>query len=580
MLHQDITTAPPRRVLFVLSRLQDGDEARQIFRLVRALAERFAVSVISCSGDAAAQRHATLLAAVGADVDLVPHHLDMEETVTHLTRCLSRFDVIVAAQDVADLYPALDRLHHRPRLIEWGRSRADALSGPKHHTHAYVAPTETVHLAIAARPDFRTGRIERIGPLFSRSTARDPAGAAKWERLLDTVCALPRPRMEPTEFRSFWQGGFECSTHRLWHGRRLDVIAASRHDVLAEADYRQLAAHGMQTVRDGARWHLVEPSPGRYDFTSLTPMIEAAARTGTQVIWDLLHYGYPDDVDIYSPGFADRFARYAGAVARHMRDTTDSVPFWCPVNEVSFHSWAGGDVAYLNPFGRRRGFELKVQLARASIAAMTELRAVDRRARFVHCEPAIAIHPDPGGANRQQAEEMNEAQFQAFDLLSGRLWPQIGGQPDFLDIVGINYYALNQWHVSGGHLFQDHPHYRPLSDILTEAYARYGRPVVVSETGIEDEHRAGWLLYVASEAMRAAERGVPVQGLCLYPVLDHLGWDDDRYCPNGLLGLAPGPYGRSVHGPLAEALARAQRMMAEPWGTEAEAAGTKRAVAG
>ena len=73
----------------------------------------------------------------------------------------------------------------------------------------------------------------------------------------------------------------------------------------------------------------------------------------------------------------------------------------------------------------------------------------------------------------------------------------------------------------------------------------------------------GWtVLQVAEEAvidlpdLGGAERvrrlGVPVEGVCLYPILDHPGWDDDRLCPNGLLGHDPGAGARTVHGPLAD----------------------------
>ena len=41
-------------------------------------------------------------------------------------------------------------------------------------------------------------------------------------------------------FRSFFQGGFEGSSHRRTDMQQLDIIAASRHDVYAEADYRLL----------------------------------------------------------------------------------------------------------------------------------------------------------------------------------------------------------------------------------------------------------------------------------------------------------------------------------------------------
>ena len=63
---------------------------------------------------------------------------------------------------------------------------------------------------------------------------------------------------QPTLFRSFFLGGFECSTHRRKDGRRLDLIAATRHDILAEEDYRQLAEHGIRSGRDGGRWNVLQ----------------------------------------------------------------------------------------------------------------------------------------------------------------------------------------------------------------------------------------------------------------------------------------------------------------------------------
>lgn len=287
-------------------------------------------------------------------------------------------------------------------------------------------------------------------------------------------------------------------------------------------------------------------------------MLEAARDTGTQVIWDLLHYGWPEDIDIYRPEFVHRFARYARAVAGHVRDLTDDVPFWCPVNEISFHAWAGGDAGYLNPYGAGRGWELKCQLARASIAAMIELRAVDPRARFVHAEPMIAIHHvDWSGRPRWEAHGWHDAQFQAFELLGGWMWPQIGGDPSFVDIVGVNYYWNNQWNHGGRTVDVDDVIYRPLSDLLFEVSARYGRPMLIAETGTEGDRRGPWFDYVAAETLRARARGVPVEGICLYPVADHPGWDDDRMCPNGLLGARPTP--RSVHPPLAAAVQRLLR---------------------
>jgi hypothetical protein len=51
-----------------------------------------------------------------------------------------------------------------------------------------------------------------------------------------------------------------------------------------------------------------------------------------------------------------------------------------------------------------------------------------------------------------------------------------------------------------------------------------------------------------------------MEGLCLYPVLNHFGWDDDRPCQNGLLEQERVDGRRSVYQPLAAELLRAQRM--------------------
>ena len=42
--------------------------------------------------------------------------------------------------------------------------------------------------------------------------------------------------------------------------------------------------------------------------------------------------------------------------------------------------------------------------------------------------------------------------------------------------------------------------------------------------------------YVMDEVNAAIQEGVPIEGVCLYPILNHPGWDNDRHCPNGLWG--------------------------------------------
>ncbi|MCZ0960991.1 glycosyltransferase family 4 protein [Paracoccus benzoatiresistens] len=727
------------RITFVMAWLVVGGEETEIRLLARNLPrDRYRITVIPCfHKEGMPHQTHEQLADLGVHVDTTAYGLGFEETVDYLRRKLAGADVVVSCQDVADIYPALERMALRPPLIEHGGLVREALSGPKHFTTRYVGVCDSIRAAAASRmPDrpgdaleipsmvdleeFRperrddmraalgiapdevligwVGRLDRkkrvedfiaaalriadaapnarfviVGgpdafmpeyehelrhmaePLGHRmiftgdrkdvpdllaamdifcwlsrgegmphviaeagaaglpviATAdngsveqirdgisgifvphEDPAAVAdamlrlladaplrarlgaalkghvhaaysarvvvpQWRALFDRVLA-ERPAAPPYDtFDSFVLGGWEASTHRLRSGRRLDLIEAVGHDAHAAQDYRQLAGLGIRACRDGARWHLIERAPGRYDFSSLTPMMQAARDTGTQLVWDLMHYGWPDDLDIWSATFVDRFVRFARAVALHHRELTDAVPFWCPVNEISFLAWAGGDAQYLNPFAAHRGFELKCQLARASIAAMQELRAVDPRARFVHAEPLLAIHHDPhNGRPLWEAHGWHDAQFQAFDLLSGRLWPQLGGDPSFLDIVGVNYYWNNQWIHGGPPIDMDHSFYRPLSDLLVEVAARYDRPLVIAETGTEGARRASWFAYIRDEVARAQQRGVRVEGICLYPIANHLGWDDDRLCPNGLLGHDPSGGMRSVEWPLAQEIAR------------------------
>ena len=369
-------------------------------------------------------------------------------------------------------------------------------------------------------------------------------------------------------FSSFFMGGFECSTHRLHSGRRLDVIGATAHDRFARQDYERLASVGMRTARDGLRWHLIETSPGVYDFSSVQPMLTGAREAGVEIIWDILHYGWPDDLDIFTDAFVRRFADFARAFAQLAMRETDGPVWVVPVNEISFFAWAGGDVGIFNPFARQRGDELKLQLVRAAIAAIGAMRQVNPDMRIVHTEPIINVVPDPRRPqDAAAAEGHRQAQYAALDMIAGRTRPELGGREDYLGVLGVNYYIHNQWVYPGGHgmtIEPSQPQYRPVWQMLQDVYERYRRPVFVAETGIEDQARPAWLRYIGYEVRRAIHEGVPVHGLCLYPVVNHPGWDDDRHCYNGLWDYADAKGEREIYEPLARELQAQRRLLEHP----------------
>lgn len=237
-------------------------------------------------------------------------------------------------------------------------------------------------------------------------------------------------------FDSFVLGGFECSSHRRPSGRRIDVIDASAHDRFAAQDYARLAACGLLGARDGLRWHLIEPRPGEYDFSSARAQVDGARGAGVGVIWDLLHYGVPDFLDVFSDEFPDHFARYAAAATAWLRAHTAGELWLCPVNEISFFAWAGGDVGYLHPCAHGRGNLLKTQLVRAAIRAMDAAREVEPAVRFLHAEPLIQVVPHPAWPEEAEgAREVHESQFEALEMLRGRLRPELGGAERYISTL-------------------------------------------------------------------------------------------------------------------------------------------------
>lgn len=378
--------------------------------------------------------------------------------------------------------------------------------------------------------------------------------------------ALP----QSAPFRSFFGGGFECSTHRLRNGNRLDLVASTHHDTFALQDYKRLKKQNLRFAREGLRWHLVEQNRGHYDFSSALPIVRAARATGTQVIWDLCHFGWPDHLDIFKPEFVSALGGYAAAFARWLKSETDEAGFFVPMNEISFFSWAAGDEGAIFPFANGRGFELKTQLVSAAIQAMESIWSVLPTARFLHVDPIIHVvaalkRPE----DRPDAEAYRLSQFQSWDMLCGRLWPELGGHEKYLDIVGANFYPHNQWfyNLKGSQRIRkftpiprQHSSYRPFREMLTELYQRYHRPLFIAETGSEDRIRPAWLRYVCGETQAAMDTGVPVQGMCLYPILNHPGWDDNRHCYNGLWDYPDANGHREIYEPLARELKHWQKI--------------------
>jgi beta-glucosidase/6-phospho-beta-glucosidase/beta-galactosidase len=359
-----------------------------------------------------------------------------------------------------------------------------------------------------------------------------------------------------TRFASFFQAGFECSSHRRKDGVRLDLIKATSHDRHVARDYRLCADLGIRTIRDGLRWHLIEKSPGQYDWSSWMPMVEAAEDAGVEIIWDLFHYGSPDHVDQASPDFPKRFTDFAVA-ALDVRDTIcGRAPLVCPLNEINFLTWAVNE-GYFPPVGPKKHGWFKQQLVTTAVTASKAIRERWQDATIVWAEPLIHIAPHDGRRSTIRAAQENlQGMFEAYDWIMGIERPELGGDPSFVDVLGWNFYPHNQWYFKGPTIPMGHHEYRRLADLLADAAKRYGKPMFLSETGAEGSGRPAWFHYVCDEVREALSRGIPVEGVCIYPVTAYPGWDNSRHCQVGLLSPVGSDGERHVYAPLYEELQR------------------------
>jgi beta-glucosidase/6-phospho-beta-glucosidase/beta-galactosidase len=376
----------------------------------------------------------------------------------------------------------------------------------------------------------------------------------------------------PGIFPTFFLSGFECSTFHWQHQGRRDLIAETQHDRHVQEDYAMLRSLGIAVAREGIPWPLVERG-GQFDFSRLDPVIEAMNRSQIMPIWDLCHYGYPDDLDPQAPDFAERFARYCHAAAHYVtsRTRTPGPSFFTPINEITFFSFCGGEWGWVAPYlkGRDHRMALRLALCRAAIAGVGAIREVDPRARMVNVDPLVYVVPpaDRPDLADEARHETFEDTFTAWDILAGRLHPELGGSPEILDIVGVNCYSFGQmeFRESGPHqaLGPRDERIQPLAELLGVVWERYGRPITIAETSGLAEGRPAWLKDVMEESLAAMARGIDLHGVCLFPAVDMPDWHKGTWLHNGICDLIEegSQLRRAPYPPYVEELRRWQKRL-------------------
>lgn len=329
------------------------------------------------------------------------------------------------------------------------------------------------------------------------------------------------------KLKSFLMAGFECADHINRSGMRINLQKTTQHDIRVFEDYQLLKELNISVVREGICWSEIEIRPYVFDFSRLIPFYEAAKLYDIQIIWDLCHFGYPDDLIPTHPQFSRRFETLAKEFCLfHSKHSSE--PLWViPINEISFLSWHSGEVRGTVPFGVNCGWDIKYHLCQAKIRAVKTIKDILPDSVVLAVEPLVKVHASEKDA-QEKADEIHLLQYQAMDILMGYECPELGGHPDLFDFLGFNYYYNNQWNEKNEMIPWPDPlkDRIPFSDLLKEAYDRYKLPVILTETGHFGALRSLWIKEITQECFLAQQKGVDLRGICIYPVIDRPDWDD------------------------------------------------------
>ncbi len=335
---------------------------------------------------------------------------------------------------------------------------------------------------------------------------------------------------------------------------RVDEMAKCGHYGHWKTDFDLVEQLGTSFLRYGPAIHTTWLGDGRYDwgFADLT-FADLKRRDVTPIV-DLCHFGVPDWIgDFQNPDFPERFAVYARVFAERF----PWVQFYTPVNEMYICAIFSARYGWWNEqLATDQAFVTALKhVVRANVLAMHAILEVRPDAVFVQSESSEYFHARSPAAIGP-AERMNEIRFLSLDLNYGR---RVGSEMyEFLldngmtrdeyhwffgrglkqhCVMGNDYYVTNEHSVApdgsteaAGEVFGYHV-------ITSQYYARYGLPVMHTETNIAQGPRGDeavrWLRKEWANVLRVRNDGLPILGFTWYSLTDQVDWDTALREDNG-----------------------------------------------
>jgi dTDP-4-dehydrorhamnose reductase len=377
-------------------------------------------------------------------------------------------------------------------------------------------------------------------------------------------------------------GGHECTVNRVGDRYR-DQTWATGHQHRRD-DLARFAELGIKALRYPVLWERVAPDrPDQFDWRWSDERLAEIARLGMRPIVGLVHHGSgPHYTSLIDDSFAPLLGNYAAAVAERYPHVEE----WTPVNEPLTTARFSALYGVWYPHARDEGLFWQAVLNQidGTRAAMKAIRRVNPAARLVQTDDlGHTYSTEPLG---WIAEYNNNRRWATWDLLTGRvgrdhpLWPDlerlglgdrvraITDDPCPPDVIGVNHYVTSD-------RFLDHrvgaydlpapadgyhdltaarvldPPPPGLTNVLRQAWARYGLPLAVTEShlGSTREEQLRWLWESWQDCLGLAAEGVDVRAFTAWALLGNVDWtslitaDAGDYEPGAfdIRGEAPRP---------------------------------------
>ena len=351
-----------------------------------------------------------------------------------------------------------------------------------------------------------------------------------------------------------WATGIEDTfiQHARPRLRALDEYELTQHYKLWQSDIDLVAETGVQAVRWGIPWHIVQPSADKWDWEWTDRALEHLVTVkGITPILDLMHYGTPMWLDnsFINASYPQRVAEYTAAVVARYKSL---VKYYTQLNEPMVNASMSGFKAEWPPYlsGDDGYVKLALAIARGIVLSTQAIKAEQAEAVTVQVE-ALWHTFTRDVSLKARAARANARQFLCFDLASGHVdddhvlfeylrengmtdaelhWFQ--QNPVSFDIFGANYYPWSYAEL------RMHPNGKPytvvrrasghkIELILREAWERYHMPIMITETSSNGDAkaRARWMDETVDVVCSLREEGIPIIGYTWFPLFTMVDWE-------------------------------------------------------